>query len=56
MKDYITDMAENYCSWRKILDAGVSTVYPAHGKPFPAEKMQSNLDHYSQEDLQPFHV
>ncbi len=45
---YITDMAANYRSWRKILDAGVRTTYPAHGKPFPAEKLHSNLDHYSQ--------
>jgi glyoxylase-like metal-dependent hydrolase (beta-lactamase superfamily II) len=26
-------------SWRKLLDRGVTTVYPAHGNPFPAEVM-----------------
>lgn len=24
-------------SWRRLLQAGARTVYPAHGKPFPAE-------------------
>ena len=24
-------------SWRRLLDMGAKTVYPAHGKPFPAE-------------------
>jgi hydroxyacylglutathione hydrolase len=27
-------------SWRKLLDMGVKTIYPAHGKPFPAEVMR----------------
>jgi glyoxylase-like metal-dependent hydrolase (beta-lactamase superfamily II) len=27
-------------SWRKLLDMGIKTVYPAHGKPFPAEVMR----------------
>ena len=26
-------------SWRKLLDTGVRIVYPAHGKPFPVEKL-----------------
>ena len=27
-------------SWRKLLDMGAKTVYPAHGKPFPVEKLE----------------
>ena len=27
-------------SWRKLLDMGARTVYPAHGKPFPADVMR----------------
>jgi glyoxylase-like metal-dependent hydrolase (beta-lactamase superfamily II) len=27
-------------SWQKLLDMGAKTVYPAHGKPFPAEIMK----------------
>jgi hydroxyacylglutathione hydrolase len=27
-------------SWRKLVDLGVRTVYPAHGSPFPASALQ----------------
>lgn len=27
-------------SWRKLLEMGVKTIYPAHGKPFPAQVMR----------------
>ncbi len=27
-------------SWQKLLDMGAKTVYPAHGKPFPAELLK----------------
>jgi len=27
-------------SWRSLLDAGVKTIYPAHGMPFPADIMR----------------
>jgi len=27
-------------SWRLLLEAGARTIYPAHGKPFPAEVMR----------------
>lgn len=30
-------------SWRKLLDAGAETVYPAHGKPFPANVIRRAL-------------
>ena len=30
-------------SWRRLLDMGTKTVYPAHGKPFPAETMRKAL-------------
>ena len=28
-------------SWRRLLDQQVKTVYPAHGKPFPAEALRT---------------
>jgi glyoxylase-like metal-dependent hydrolase (beta-lactamase superfamily II) len=28
-------------SWQKLLDMGARTVYPAHGKPFPAEVIKN---------------
>ncbi len=30
-------------SWRKLLDMGARTVYPAHGRPFPADIMRNAL-------------
>ena len=27
-------------SWKKLLDMGAKTVYPAHGEPFPAQVMR----------------
>jgi glyoxylase-like metal-dependent hydrolase (beta-lactamase superfamily II) len=26
-------------SWRKLINRGVKTIYPAHGTPFPIEKL-----------------
>ena len=28
---------------QKMLDAGAQTIYPAHGKPFPAERLRQNM-------------
>ena len=30
-------------SWRKLLKLGVTTVFPAHGRPFPASLMERRL-------------
>lgn len=32
-----------YASWEKLLSAGVTTIYPAHGTPFPAERLKRKL-------------
>jgi len=37
------DMEQVRASWRKVLAAGAVTIYPAHGKPFPAEVMRNIL-------------
>lgn len=41
-------LAENWTqvleSWRMLLARGVTTIYPAHGKPFPAEVIRRALD------------
>jgi glyoxylase-like metal-dependent hydrolase (beta-lactamase superfamily II) len=29
------DLETIRASWRRLLDEGVTTVYPAHGRPFP---------------------
>ncbi len=31
-------------SWRRLLAAGARTIYPAHGKPFPADVMRAAID------------
>ncbi len=48
---YMTDVEEYYRSWRKMIAAGAQIFYPAHGRPFPPQKLQKNLDHLRQEDL-----
>jgi glyoxylase-like metal-dependent hydrolase (beta-lactamase superfamily II) len=40
---FMTDMDQAYRSWQKMLGAGARTIYPAHGRPFPAEKLRRNL-------------
>ena len=45
---------QNYRSWRKILEADACTIYPAHGKPFPAEKMQSTWTTTARKTCNPF--
>jgi glyoxylase-like metal-dependent hydrolase (beta-lactamase superfamily II) len=37
------DMPSVKASWIHLLDEGAETVYPAHGKPFPAEIMRRAL-------------
>lgn len=51
---FMTDMDEAYRSWQKMLDAGAQTVYPAHGKPFPAEKLRQNMLRIKNENLAAF--
>lgn len=37
------DRAAVIDSWHRLLDAGARKIYPAHGKPFPAEVMRVAL-------------
>lgn len=48
---YMADMEESYRSWRKLIDAGADTFYPAHGRPFPPARLEQYLGHFRQEDL-----
>jgi len=48
---YMADIGESYRSWRKLIDAGASTFYPAHGRPFPPAKLNQYMEHFKQEDL-----
>ncbi len=37
------DQAAVVASWHRLLNAGARTVYPAHGKPFPADVIRRAL-------------
>ncbi len=34
---FAEDMPAVLASWKRLLDKGVTTIYPGHGRPFPAE-------------------
>ena len=40
---FAEDQAAVIESWRSLLDKGATTVYPAHGKPFPAEVIRKAI-------------
>jgi len=37
---FADDVPELYRSWRRLLDAGVTRLYPGHGAPFPASRLR----------------
>jgi glyoxylase-like metal-dependent hydrolase (beta-lactamase superfamily II) len=41
------DVGEIYASWEKLLSAGATMIYPAHGKPFPAERLAKKMPHHT---------
>jgi glyoxylase-like metal-dependent hydrolase (beta-lactamase superfamily II) len=51
---FMTDMVEAYQSWQKMLDAGAQVIYPAHGRPFAAQKLRQNLGRISNQALVKF--
>lgn len=48
---FICDMDEYYKSWQKIIAEGATMIYPAHGKPFPVERLKANLGKNKSENL-----
>ncbi len=40
---FMTDMETAYRSWQKMLAAGALVIYPAHGRPFSADKLRQNM-------------
>ncbi len=43
---FMTDMDEAYRSWKKMLDDGAQMVYPSHGRPFPASRLETNIGRF----------
>lgn len=48
---FICDMDQYYKSWRKIIEEGAKTIYPAHGKPFSVDRLKANIDKNKAENL-----
>lgn len=40
---FVCDMDEYYKSWEKLMSAGARRIFPAHGQPFPADKLAANM-------------
>ena len=40
---FADDVSQIKPSWKKLLDKGAKTIYPAHGKPFSAEVLRKQL-------------
>ncbi len=38
-------------SWKKLIDMGITTVHPAHGKSFPIEKLLARINSSSSESI-----
>ncbi len=48
---FMTDMDEVYRSWKKMMDAGARRLYPAHGKPFPVQRLEDSIHHFKTDKL-----
>ncbi|HVN55961.1 MAG TPA: MBL fold metallo-hydrolase [Anaerolineaceae bacterium] len=48
---FVTDLDEYYRSWEKVLSLYARAIFPAHGGPFPAEKLSQNQGKNRKEDL-----
>jgi hydroxyacylglutathione hydrolase len=48
---FVTDLDEYYASWEKLLAADAKRIFPAHGKPFPAEKLRADMGRNKAENI-----
>ena len=39
----LDDFDQYYQSWQKIIDYNAQRIFPAHGNPFPVEKLKKNI-------------
>jgi glyoxylase-like metal-dependent hydrolase (beta-lactamase superfamily II) len=51
---FMTDMEDAYRSWQRLLDAGASVIYPAHGRSFAASNLVRNMNRIRTENLAGF--
>lgn len=52
---WIEDLQQYRRSWRKMMQLPVQTVYPAHGKPFPAAELRRSCSYLKSVRLYPLH-
>jgi glyoxylase-like metal-dependent hydrolase (beta-lactamase superfamily II) len=50
----LDDLDQYYQSWTKMLEAGAEQIFPAHGKPFPADQLRKNINRTKKSDMVPF--
>jgi glyoxylase-like metal-dependent hydrolase (beta-lactamase superfamily II) len=48
---YVSDLETYYQSWQKIISENARNIYPAHGKPFPVERLIENIGKNKAADL-----
>lgn len=51
---FMTDMDIAYQSWDHLLEVGAKQIFPAHGRPFSAEKLLANRGRIRNQDLARF--
>ena len=52
---WIEDLQQYRRSWKKMIKLNAKLIYPAHGKPFPAEALRRCSPHLKQIRLYPLH-
>lgn len=40
---FVRDLPEYYATWKDIIARGAKRIFPAHGRPFPSERLIRNL-------------
>ncbi|QNO16900.1 hypothetical protein [Caproicibacterium amylolyticum] len=48
---FICNLDEYYNSWEKMISAGAKQIFPAHGEPFPVDKLAGNIHKNKSENL-----
>jgi hydroxyacylglutathione hydrolase len=51
---FMTNMDVAYQSWQKLLDAGGRIIYPAHGRPFSADRLRRHMGKIATAELVKF--
>jgi len=48
---FVMDLDQYYDSWRLLLDRGAKRILPAHGKPFPSDRLRRDMGRHRREDI-----